>query len=177
MSKGIAALRKFLDGFVNSLGIVLFSMIFLVVLLQIVLRWIFRSPLSWGDELPRYLYIWVCFIGWVYATRNRTHIVITALMNALPSFLKKVLYIFNNSLLIFFAFVMVIYGTSMTLRSVNSPTVTLFFGFAFIYGAAPFSGLMIILYAILNIVQDVVSGKGKSGSNISSNDLGQGAIL
>ena len=31
----------------------------------------------WSEELARYLFIWVAFLGWVVATERRSHIAIT----------------------------------------------------------------------------------------------------
>ena len=54
-------------------GIVLFIGMVLLVLAQVVARKFFE-PLVWSEELARYTFIWVAFIGWVIASRNKSHI-------------------------------------------------------------------------------------------------------
>ena len=51
------------------LAIALFTVMFALVLAQVVARK-FLDPLVWSDELARYLFIWVCFLGWIIASRK-----------------------------------------------------------------------------------------------------------
>ena len=52
------------------------SVMILVAFLQIILRNVFSSGISWGDPLVRYLVLWVGFIGASLATREGKHITI-----------------------------------------------------------------------------------------------------
>jgi TRAP-type C4-dicarboxylate transport system permease small subunit len=51
---------------------------------QIFLRVIFDLPLSWTEEVSRYVFIWWVFFGATLALRERRHLGIDALMNHLP---------------------------------------------------------------------------------------------
>ena len=48
----------------------------LLAFLQIILRNVFSSGISWGDPLVRYLVLWVGFIGASLATKEGKHITI-----------------------------------------------------------------------------------------------------
>ena len=39
-----------------------------VVFAQVVTRYVFHSPLAWSEELARYMFIWLVWIGAAYAT-------------------------------------------------------------------------------------------------------------
>ena len=52
------------------------SIMILLAFLQIVLRNVFSTGISWGDPLVRYLVVWVGFIGAGLATREGKHITI-----------------------------------------------------------------------------------------------------
>jgi len=52
------------------------SIMILLAFLQILLRNVFSSGISWGDPLVRYLVLWVGFIGAGLATREGKHITI-----------------------------------------------------------------------------------------------------
>ena len=49
---------------VDALAIASFTGMFLCVLGQVVLRYVFDRPLVWSDELARYLFVWCAFLGW-----------------------------------------------------------------------------------------------------------------
>ncbi len=55
---------------------VMLSVMILLAFLQIVLRNVFSSGISWGDPLVRYLVLWVGFIGASLATKEGKHITI-----------------------------------------------------------------------------------------------------
>ncbi len=69
---------------VDVLAIVTFSGMFLCVLVQVIFRYFFDSPLTWSDELARYLFVWCAFLGWVIAARRRSHLAITSVQAKLP---------------------------------------------------------------------------------------------
>jgi C4-dicarboxylate transporter DctQ subunit len=52
------------------------SAMILLAFLQIVLRNVFSTGISWGDPLVRYLVLWVGFIGASLATKEGKHITI-----------------------------------------------------------------------------------------------------
>jgi C4-dicarboxylate transporter DctQ subunit len=56
------------------LVVFLLSIMILLAFLQIVLRNFFATGLSWGDEVVRYLVLWVGFIGATLAAKEGKHI-------------------------------------------------------------------------------------------------------
>ena len=39
-------------------------------------RYFLGDPLTWSDELARYLFVWCAFLGWIIAARRRSHLAI-----------------------------------------------------------------------------------------------------
>ena len=138
---------------VNLLAIVAFSIIFLVVLLQIFFRFILHSPFVWAEELSRCLFIWVCFFGWIIALRRGTHIRVTFFLDMLPVQIRRILLIGLQFIAIFFLAYLGWYGSALALRSANVPTVTLFFTWMYVYLAVPVSAVIMLLYTVLDIIK------------------------
>lgn len=63
---------------------VLLSLMIVVAFLQIVLRNVFFTGLSWGDPVVRYMVLWVGFIGASIATKEGRHINIDVLSRFVP---------------------------------------------------------------------------------------------
>jgi TRAP-type C4-dicarboxylate transport system permease small subunit len=61
----------------------------LIAFLQILLRNLFSTGLSWGDPLLRNLVLWIGFIGATLATREGKHIHIDLISRWLPSLGKN----------------------------------------------------------------------------------------
>ena len=65
---------KAIDRAEETLLVLLLSVMILVAFLQIVLRNVFTTGLTWGDSIVRNLVLWVGFIGATLATREGKHI-------------------------------------------------------------------------------------------------------
>ena len=163
MTESLNRVRTIVDIIVNGMAIVVFIIIFAVVLLQVFMRFFVGSPLVWSEELARYLFVWISFIGWVLATKNKTHIRISAFTNNLPKKVKNIIGTINFILIAVFSIILGYFGYIMTIKNLDVPTVTLFFSYAFVYAAVPFSSILILSYSILNLASD----KEAKGSDIS----------
>lgn len=137
---------------VNVVSIVLFSLIFGVMLLQIFFRYVLNSPLVWTEELCRYMFIWICFLGWTIALRRKSHIRISFVLERLPLLLQKIVLVLFHLLILFFLVQLTRFGVAMTMRSFSVPTITLFFSWAYVYLAVPVSAVIMILYSILDFI-------------------------
>ncbi len=150
--------RKKLDKFVDIIIVILFTIIFSVVLLQIFFRYVLNSPLTWSEELSRYLFIWISFLGWTLATRHNTHIRVEFAINALPTKIRFIIKIISQIIIIFFVGMLAYLGIRMAARSVDVPTITLFFTYAYIYAIVPISSAIILFYTILDFI-DMIKHK------------------
>ena len=76
---------EIIDRVEQALISILLSLMILISFLQIVLRNIFATGISWADPLVRNLVLWVAFIGAAIATREGRHITINAIPRWMPS--------------------------------------------------------------------------------------------
>ena len=73
-----------IDRVEGILLVLLLGLMIGVAFLQIVLRNLFATGLSWADPLVRNLVVWVGFIGAALATREGKHITIDLILRGLP---------------------------------------------------------------------------------------------
>ena len=163
MKARVEKLRKTVDRVLDVFAVALFLVIFAVVLLQVFMRYFLGSPLVWSEELARYLFVWVSLIGWVFATRSGTHIRIGAFTDNLPIAVRKAIGFLNFVFVIVFALVLIYFGFTMVLKNIDVPTVTLFFTYAVVYAAVPFSLSLIIFYSVLRLI----AGEEDKGGTVS----------
>lgn len=82
----------------EALLIVLLVIITLLTGMQVVMRRVFQSPLSWSEELCRYSFMWSGFIGLAYFIRKRCEIRIGTFVAFFPAVVQKILLIATNIL-------------------------------------------------------------------------------
>jgi TRAP-type C4-dicarboxylate transport system permease small subunit len=92
---------EIIDRAEQTLLVILLSLMILIAFLQIVLRNVFVTGLTWGDPLVRNLVLWVGFIGAALATKEGKHINIDVFSRWVPS-LAKIFIEFINHLFSFF---------------------------------------------------------------------------
>jgi len=124
----------------HGAGVVLFIGMCLLVLAQVVARKFFE-PLVWSEELARYIFIWVAFLGWVIASHNKSHIRISLVTDRAGPVLKMALGIFADLAVMVFALIFVVKGWRLVQNNLDIETVTLFFDFWVVYLVVPLSAL------------------------------------
>ena len=55
-----------------------------IVAMQVVTRYVFKIPLPWSEEIARYLFLWLTWVGASYATKERKHVSIDLVYEKLP---------------------------------------------------------------------------------------------
>ncbi|NGP45395.1 TRAP transporter small permease [Bacillaceae bacterium SIJ1] len=92
---------KVLNHLLNSvIMIILVSMVSLVFF-NVVLRYVFDSGITWSEELARYLFVWVVFLGAVVATKEKGHLGVDLLVGAVARKYQKLLYVVSNAIVVF----------------------------------------------------------------------------
>mgnify|MGYP003608844836 FL=1 len=81
-----AVVNRALEGFL----IVGFVAMTLVIFLQVIFRYFLLQSLSWSEEVARYLFVWLTFLGASVVARSRSHITVESVVNRIkPESLRK----------------------------------------------------------------------------------------
>lgn len=99
---------KFINKLEEWVGGLFFLVIFAILILQIMARQIFNSPLMWSEELARLIFVYVALLGVSMAIRSQQHVYIDFLTNLMPETVKKLANTFVQ-LLIFISILLFLY--------------------------------------------------------------------
>jgi TRAP-type C4-dicarboxylate transport system permease small subunit len=148
--------QKKLDRVLEVFLVIIMSVLVVDVLWQVVSRYILTSPSSFTDELAGFLLIWVGVLGAAYVSGKKEHLAIDILIQKSPPARQKKLQYLIHSLVFLFAFsVMVIGGIILVytrfVLEVKSAALQLPLGFVYI--VLPISGLLIMFYELLHILE------------------------
>lgn len=87
----------------------LLVVIAVVMMLQVIMRYVFNASLSWAEEASRYAFVWSALISIGYTIKENSILKVDSLVEAMPGGLKKLM------------------------TGAINLSVTLFFGYLFIY--------------------------------------------
>ncbi len=88
--------------------LIFYVMLVITMAIEVLRREIFSYSSIWGEEIVRYSFIYLAWIGAAAAVKERAHIRIDVVMHYLPPRPKALLYIFGD-LIMFFVAVIAVY--------------------------------------------------------------------
>ena len=142
---------RVVDRLVDGVAVVAFAGMFLCVLAGVVFRYFLGNPLTWSDELARYLFVWASFLGWILAARRRSHLSIDMLVTRASPRARAAMRAFGALCGLAFAGLLVWYGWRIMLRNLDVDTTSLFFTQGVVYAIVPVAAVAVGLYAIADL--------------------------
>lgn len=107
-------LRTLWDNFEENLLIFILFVALCIIFLQVVMRYVFQNSLSWSEEIGRYLFIWLTWLGTGYAVRQKRHLRIEMLSDLFSERGKLLLDILAMSIWCGFTIFLVMKGSAVT---------------------------------------------------------------
>ena len=97
-------MQKILDGYCRLLGVIMVAFLAIMVVLvfgNVILRYGFNSGITVSEELSRWLFVWITFMGAIVALQEGTHLGTDMLVSRLPVAGKKVCLALSHLLMLF----------------------------------------------------------------------------
>ena len=149
-------IKKILDQTLEILIMVSMAVLVIDVSWQVFTRLVLKNPSTGTEELAVFMIIWVALLGSAVALSRGAHLGIDYLVNKL-SIRKKIfteIFVFL-CIAMFSLCVMVIGGMDLVISTLNlgqiSPALGVKIGY--VYLAVPISGLFLMLYSIIGLVE------------------------
>ena len=77
---------KWIDKYFEEVTLVaLLAVTVTLTFIQVIMRYIFHNSLSWSEELARYLFLYLIWIGAAYAVKRESHLRIQIILSKIPS--------------------------------------------------------------------------------------------
>jgi TRAP-type C4-dicarboxylate transport system permease small subunit len=142
--------------FVRWVCITLASVLFVIIVVAVIARYGFDNAVSWTEEVPRYILIWISFLAGASCVLTREHVGFEVLFNALPARPRRWLAVFLNLLIFSFGWVVFRYGIDFVRDFGSDLMETIPYTNYWYYPAMPVSGFLIMLFSFKHIVDEIV---------------------
>lgn len=130
----------------DHLSVACMVLILLLVVGQVVMRYIFDSPLTWSEELAVYGMVYLTFIGSVMAMRDKEHIDVNIVYEFLPERFKRYFRIFSRLMTTVFLLLVIVYGFQLTFENFKVTSVATKIPMAYVYGIIPVCAVGMLYY-------------------------------
>ena len=112
---------KALDKIEDTCLIAMFAAMVGIIFFQVIMRYVFNNSLSWSEELGKFIFVWLSWIGISIGHRRKEHIKITLLVDKLPYKINKLVEAFTDLILIAICGITLYYGFTMIQIQLNVP--------------------------------------------------------
>ena len=149
-----ATMDKLFKG-IDYLTGILTGLMVLFVFMNVVLRTCFNSGLTWSEELSRYLFVFVTYVGAISAMRVNGHLGVDTLISRVPR-PRQMVRDGVSQLVIAALMCILVHGSGkMVLQNTESRTAALGISYALLYSVGIITGVSIAAMAVANIVYAV----------------------
>ncbi|WP_105901190.1 TRAP transporter small permease [Vibrio gangliei] len=165
-------IRTILDRSIEAFGCLALLIMVAVACWQVISRYVFNSPSTFSEEFLRFALIWVSLIGLAYVSGKQEHISLTLFLDKCPPHLIHIWKIVLQVVFIGFAVYVLIIGgwnvSSITMYQI-SPVLQVSMGK--VYYALPVSGVLVIIYSLLNIADLIKQGQTQQTDGVAKTSL------
>jgi len=139
----------------------LLSSLVLLVFTQIVLRYLFNSGIAWAEEVSRYLFVYVVFLGIAIGIHEKSHIALEILTKVVEKYTILFKIIVWIAEIIFFGLIL-IYGIIFAVSSYGYISSLTKIRMCWVYMIVPISGGLSLLFVISDILINLNQKKGEN---------------
>ena len=153
-------LRKFINTVLSYACGLVFAIMVVIGTYQIVARYFFNRPSTVSEELLTYSFTWMALLASAYVFGKRDHMRMGFIADQITGMPKKVLEVLIELLIIAMVCgIMIFGGFSIMDLTMTQKTASLGVPMGVIYTIIPLSGILILVYGIMNIIDIIYDVK------------------
>lgn len=144
-----------LDRLLKYLLTFLIGLLTVSVFLQVLIRFVFKYPLPWTEEVSRIAFVYSIFVGATIAVREKAHLNVDVVLVVLPPAMARVVKLVGAALVAIFLAYMTWQGIAFVRATGVQVTPVMQVPFRYLYLIIPSSGALMLLYLILGTLDEL----------------------
>lgn len=140
----------------ETIAIFCFSLMFIIMLLQVLTRYVLKFGVPWTDEAARFLFLWSTFLGAAIAQRSNTHIRVSILTDRLKGKAKQIFLMVGDGIDVLVSIVIAIGAILMMKKTYGILASSIPISYTWIYLSLALGVSIILVLLITDIVKKFV---------------------
>ncbi|MDY6038609.1 MAG: TRAP transporter small permease [Eubacterium sp.] len=141
----------------NICLVALFAVMVATIFLQIIMRFVFNNSLVWSEELGKFIFVWISWLGISIGERKNEHIKITLITDKLSDKWKKIIEVIAYTVLLGILAVTFFYAVELVefqlLVKYAGIRISTSWGYLSLVLGCGFMGLRVIAVIVRDIMQ------------------------
>lgn len=169
-----ALLDKMVGGFYRLIEVILvlcMATMLVMVFGNVVLRIFFNTGIDLSEEMPRFAFVWMTFLGGIIGLHRRSHLGVDMVVRALPLLGRKVCWAISQAIMSVCA-IYIFYGTWLQHEIIAgnaSPVAQI--SMLWVYGVSYVTGAAIAIICLANLIR-LARGQVREDELIDVNEEG-----
>jgi TRAP-type C4-dicarboxylate transport system permease small subunit len=161
MNDVLTLLRRGIQGLVRWIVIVLMGVMTVLVTVQIVSRYVFNLPLGWSEEVARFAFAWVSFLGASALMQVREHINVTVFLDVFSPRLRGLCVLLANCCGLVCIYFFLIGGIALTTNEWRQLAPATEVPMGWVYLVIPVSAGLMGIWMILHTIESLLALRGR----------------
>ncbi len=158
MFKLFVAIDSVLATALRWLMIVMMATMTIVVFAQVLFRYALNVPLGWSEELSRFAFVWLCFLGAAYLVRGQQHLRVTAIEANVPRGARAILRLVQYAGALLCTGVFLLGGIGIVGNEWSQVSPATGIGMGYVYGVIPVAAALMLLWTLASAIVEIGSG-------------------
>lgn len=168
-NKTISVLNRFED----ILLVAMFVSMVAIIFVQVIMRYAFNNSLSWSEELGKFLFVWLSWIGISIGARRREHIKITMLVDKLPYRAARAMDVLVELTLIAICAITAYYGVTLVFSQAGTHFAGIKISMSWGYLSVVVGCILMVIRSLVTLTEAIIAVKrgepevelGEGGNN------------
>jgi TRAP-type transport system small permease protein len=144
-------MNRILNSFSKAINIsmaVALSIMSILVFGNVVMRYIFNTGITWSEEVARFLFVWLVFLGAIGALKDNQHLGVDLLVKKLSPGLRKIFFLISNGIVLYVLWLVFQGSWKITMLNTNaySPALGIPMSYVFSAGIVLAVGMALIIF-------------------------------
>lgn len=132
-----------------------------LTLIQVVMRYVFGNPLSWSEQLARYMFIWMLMLYMPVIMRHGNNLGFDLIINRLSKKAQNVFWIICEMLIAAFAALYCTYSVQLCIKFSRKTLVGLGIKANWVYSAQIVGAALLFLFSLELVINRILKIMGK----------------
>ena len=137
-------------------GVLLVGFVILT-LVQVIMRYVFKNPLSWSEQLARYMFIWMLMLYMPVIMRHGNNLGFDLIINRLSKKAQNIFWIICETLIAAFAALYCIYSVQLCIKFSRKTLVGLGIKANWVYSAQIVGAFLLCIFSLELVINRILA--------------------
>ncbi len=152
---------------INGLIVACLAIMLAMVFLNASLRYILNSGITVSEEIARWLFVWMTFLGAIVAVKKHLHLGVDILVRRLPLPLQKFCAILSSLLMLYACYLLFVGSWAQTVINIDTVSPASGIPVAVLYATGIVASIGISIYLLVDLFM-IVTGRSAQAVLVAS---------